>query len=284
MGTKKWILITIIILLFSGCDQTLENRYLAGAEQKVNQTWIDSPLMNSALPFEPYLIQFHGAAQSAPCGFDVLINGDLHSTVSPILELSSENLIYGEVSWTPITHGNFQIEVRTICENIPDSSAFVNIFIQDGDLPTGEAFETSTPSPTSTLTPTNTPTIIPSPTLSPTPRLPFIHVTRDTYCRMGPGYPPLGILAVGEKSEIFAKEQWGNYWYIENPTDPGSSCWIWSAYATPEGPIENLPIYTPYPTYTPTPGLSCSDYTTQYTCEEAGCTWVVGIAQGQCKE
>jgi hypothetical protein len=292
MGSKKWILIiTIIILLFSGCDQTTENRYKVGAEQKVNQTWIDFPLMNSTLPLGSYLIQFHGAVQSAPCGFDVLINDDLHSTVSPILELSDKNLIYGEVSWTPNTHGNFQIEVRTICQNIPDSSAFVNIFIQGDDkvestedIPALEISETKTPFPSATLAPTNTPTVTLSPTLSPTPQRPLVHVTRDTFCRLGPGYPPLGILEVGEKAEIFARDFWTNYWFIENPTDPGVECWIWSAYATPEGSTEGLPIYTPHPTFTPTQELSCSGYTTQGACEEAGCTWVVGMAQGQCKE
>lgn len=348
MGTKKWILITIIILLFSGCDQTTENRYLVGAEKKVNQTWIDSPLMNATLPIEPYLIQFHGAVQSDPCGFDVLINDDLHSTVSPILELSDENLIYGEVSWTPITHGSFQIEVRTICQNVPDSSAFVNIFIQGDDKVElteevqvveactftakvdlncrsgpGDDFESLGFLLLNQTSPivgksgdgsywyvkapdTNERCAVPNSTEfgetagdcsevpeviahTPTPQPPFVHVTKNTYCRLGPGYPYLGVLYVGETSEIFAKDPWGHYWFIENPADTGSGCWIWNGYATPEGPTENLPVFTPHPTYTPTATFTptaapvCSDYNNESDCIEAGCTWVWGMAQG-CRE
>jgi hypothetical protein len=156
---------------------------------------------------------------------------------------------------------------------------------------------TATPSPEPVATMTFTPTTNPTITLTPTPETPRVHVDADTFCRLGPGRPPLGVLYVGQESEILAKDPWGYYWFIVNPEGTGDNCWIWSRYATPEGPLDGLPVYTPHPTYTPTvtltstltptitpSPLSCSDYTTQSSCEEAGCRWVVGMAAGYCTE
>jgi len=158
---------------------------------------------------------------------------------------------------------------------------------------------TNTPSPMPSPTLTLTPTISPTITLTSTPETPRVHVDADTFCRLGPDRPPLGALLVGQESEILAKDPWGYFWYIVNPDGAGENCWIWSRYATPEGPLDSLPVFTPHPTFTatvtvtptntptltltPSP-LSCSDHTTQSACEEAGCSWVVGLAAGYCTD
>ena len=153
--------------------------------------------------------------------------------------------------------------------------------------PVSEATATPSPQPSSTLT--FTPTTSPTITLTPTLETPRVHVDADTFCRLGPGRPPLGVLYVGQEAEILAKDPWGYYWFIVNPDGTGQNCWIWSRYATPEGPLDSLPVYTPHPTLIPTATitpspLTCSDYTTQSACEEAGCQWVVGIAAGYCTD
>jgi hypothetical protein len=75
----------------------------------------------------------------------------------------------------------------------------------------------------------------------------------DTNCRLGPGqvYDIVGGLLVGETGNVVGRYLDGNYWIINNP-DGGGECWLWGYYATLEGPLDNLPYYTPPPTPTPT--------------------------------
>jgi hypothetical protein len=124
--------------------------------------------------------------------------------------------------------------------------------------PTGE--ETPSPSENPTETLTETPSSTPSPTLSPTatltatPEIVRVSVSGDTFCRTGPGiiYEGKGILNTDQESEIIARDPTGTFWYITNP-DASGNCWIGGRYATPEGPTDSLPVYTPPPT--PTPGV-----------------------------
>jgi hypothetical protein len=117
----------------------------------------------------------------------------------------------------------------------------------------------SSPTPSLTLTPTDAAT--------PTPAPPGIHVTGDTFCRFGPGdvYDALGILNTDQESIILAEDPTGSFWFIQNPDNPGENCWVWGNYATPEGPTEQLPVYTPPPTPTPSASISASFV---YVCAE----------------
>ena len=108
--------------------------------------------------------------------------------------------------------------------------------------------ETETPGPTDTPAPTATATPPPTATFTPTPDVLGVHVSNDTFCRLGTGsgYEALGILNIDQSSEILAVDPSGEFWYIANP-DAEGECWIWGEYATPEGPTEALPVYTPPP-------------------------------------
>jgi len=126
---------------------------------------------------------------------------------------------------------------------------------EDTQAPAG----TDTPAPadtaTATLRPTDTPTQPPTATLTPTPEGILVSVTGNTFCRTGPGsvYDSRGIFNTDQQSEILAKDPTGSFWYIVNPDNQAENCWIWGNYATPEGPTDQLPVFTPPPS--PTPGL-----------------------------
>lgn len=114
--------------------------------------------------------------------------------------------------------------------------------------------------PTATVAWTDTPTLTPTLTLTFTPTVPMVSVSVDTNCRTGPGkvYDLVGALTVGKSAEVVARDPTGNYWYIRNPSNPSSFCWIWGQYATVVGNTAGLPVYTPPPTPTPTPDFSVS--------------------------
>jgi hypothetical protein len=113
------------------------------------------------------------------------------------------------------------------------------------------------PTATSTLMLTPTITLTPTVTLTPTPSVPMVSVSVNTNCRYGPGmvYEYLGGLLVGETAVIHGRNQYGNFWYIENPDEPGGYCWISAAYAQVSGDTSQVPVLTPppTPTYTPVP-------------------------------
>ncbi len=121
--------------------------------------------------------------------------------------------------------------------------------------------DTNTPSPvpsaTATQGPTDTATQPPTATLTPTPEAVMVGVTGDTFCRSGPGsvYDQQSILNTDQTAEIVAQDPTGSFWYISDPDGEGE-CWIWGNYATPEGPTDQLPVYTPPPS--PTPSLNFS--------------------------
>ncbi len=127
------------------------------------------------------------------------------------------------------------------------------------------------PSPTPSITPTEppawteTPSLTPTPTATFTPEVPMVSVSVDTNCRTGPGkvYDMVGALSVGKSAEVVARDPTGAYWYIRNPHNPASFCWIWGQYATVSGNVAGLPIYTPPPTPTPAP-----DFTVAYSAFE----------------
>ena len=115
------------------------------------------------------------------------------------------------------------------------------------EAPPPQAASMDTTTPTITHTPTNT--------LTPAPAIPMVSVTVNTNCRFGPGqvYTYLGALLEGETAEIHGVNPDGNFWYIENPDNPGAYCWITAAYAQVTGDTSQVPVLTPPPTPTHTP-------------------------------
>jgi len=102
---------------------------------------------------------------------------------------------------------------------------------------------------------TDTPSLTPTVTDTPAPDVAMIYASANTNCRSGQGtvFQWLTTLEEGDESEAVGIDTAGNYWYIRRPDNPSQFCWLWGKYATPSGPWESLPVYTPIPT--PTPSL-----------------------------
>lgn len=98
----------------------------------------------------------------------------------------------------------------------------------------------ATPSAQATST-SELPTMTASPSFTPEPTgtstVPMISVTVDTNCRTGPGrdYERVGILLVGETTEIIGRDAFGQYWYVRNPDVGPEYCWVSGEYAVISG-------------------------------------------------
>jgi hypothetical protein len=102
---------------------------------------------------------------------------------------------------------------------------------------------------------TSTPTLTPTITLTPTPEGVFLVVSNDTYCRFGGPYSSFKILATvkaGETVKVLARNPENDSYFVQNPYDTSSTCWMYGKYATLSGNTDALPISTMHPTPTPT--------------------------------
>ena len=102
---------------------------------------------------------------------------------------------------------------------------------------------------TITLTPSPMPSATPTATFTPTPSSPMLSVSVNTNCRTGPGklYPRVGALLVGKTVPVIARDPSGQFWYIPNPTHPGTYCWVWGQYAKVVGDLSHIVVFTPIP-------------------------------------
>jgi hypothetical protein len=131
------------------------------------------------------------------------------------------------------------------------SAARMTLEVRGTEMAASQPTETSIPEFTATsepsLTPTHTQTAAP----------PAIQVSVNTNCRSGPdpSFEFLGVLAVGEQSEVVARSEIPNYWYIVNPDKPDEYCWLWGEYATIDADTSSLPVVTPEATPTPYVGF-----------------------------
>ena len=91
----------------------------------------------------------------------------------------------------------------------------------------------------------------------------MVYASANTNCRIGPGTSFAAIYTVneGEEVEAVAQGPFGQYWYIKHPDQPSTICAMWGKYATPSGPYEALPVWTPMPTPTQQQGL---DFTVSF--------------------
>jgi len=146
----------------------------------------------------------------------------------------------------------------------PDETAQIELSVRetmaalDGDVVSDAEDQSGqdpdTPSETSEPDITFTPSLTPTVTDTPAPDVAMIYASANTNCRSGQGtvFQWLVSLQEGDESEAVGIDTSGNYWYIRRPDNPSELCWLWGKYATPSGPWEDLPVYTPQPT--PTPG------------------------------
>lgn len=124
---------------------------------------------------------------------------------------------------------------------------------------------TATAAPTATLEPTATVYVEPTATsentaATPTELTPVtgenvsITLTRNTVCRTGPAtnYPSVVNIPAGQLLNAIGKlENDTDYTYIENPSVPGSYCWVFSEGAAVQGSRANLKVFNPLPTPAP---------------------------------
>jgi hypothetical protein len=122
--------------------------------------------------------------------------------------------------------------------------------LQDLDSTATSAAQTAEPTATQPP-PSATFTITPSPTLE----FVEVEVSVDTNCRLGPNiaFNYVGALLVGERTQVVARTNVPNYYIVDNPDRPGSTCWLWDRYATIYGDPFRLPMLEAPPTPTPSP-------------------------------
>ena len=95
--------------------------------------------------------------------------------------------------------------------------------------------------PTQTLPATNTPP--PSPTS--TPSVPTVFAKDvGVNCRFGPGIAWVAVssLAAGQSSQIVGKNTDGSWWYIVDPFNAGSKCWVAASVTTTGGNLSSVPV------------------------------------------
>ena len=110
----------------------------------------------------------------------------------------------------------------------------------------------ATPSPTF-----STPTLIPIETLLARPTSTFVSVASATprlslaspinqpvNCRYGPStaYSVVGGLEVGGQAEVIGKNIDVTWWYVKNPDDPSTTCWLSADLIAATGNLEALPV------------------------------------------
>lgn len=127
------------------------------------------------------------------------------------------------------------------------------------NMPASQTTETPVSTPAPLLeTPTassSTPTLVPvetlinlelpTATLTSTPNV-FLASPKDqpVNCRFGPGtsYAVIGALIVGRQAEMIGRNSDSTWWYVRNPSDPSTSCWLSAEFVVTEGNVQSLPV------------------------------------------
>jgi len=135
----------------------------------------------------------------------------------------------------------------------------LNLGLSSCNLPTSQTTETnaSTPIPVldtptsgiSSLTPVVTETLLrvelPPITPTSTPSV-FLASAKDqpVNCRFGPGisYAIVGALILGRQAEIIGRNEDSSWWYVRNPSDPSTSCWLSAEFIETVGDVQSLPV------------------------------------------
>lgn len=63
-------------------------------------------------------------------------------------------------------------------------------------------------------------------------------------CRFGPGtsYAVIGALLLGMQAEIIGRNSDSSWWFVRNPSDPSTSCWLSAEFVQTVGNVESLPV------------------------------------------
>jgi hypothetical protein len=105
--------------------------------------------------------------------------------------------------------------------------------ISGSSTPTLVAVETLVNFELPTITPTSTPSV-----LLASPK------DQPVNCRFGPGtsYAIIGALILGRQAEIIGRNPDSTWWYVRNPSDPATSCWLSAEFVVTAGDVQSLPV------------------------------------------
>lgn len=182
-----------------------------------------------------------------------------------ILLMSACNMPTGSSEGTPDLNG-------TVAAQVAIAQAAQTMVAQTLGAGGSVALPTNTnangaAAPQDTLTPTSTPTITLTPTITQTatPEGVFLILSNDTYCRKGgpfSSFPVVVTVKAGVNVEVLSRNPENDSYFVKNPYDANSKCWLYGKYATLGGNSASLPVSTmqatPTPTPTPTPDTNFS--------------------------
>jgi len=105
--------------------------------------------------------------------------------------------------------------------------------ISSSPTPTPVPFETPVNLEVPTITSTSTPSV-------------FLASPRDqpVNCRFGPAtsYAVIGALILGRQAEMIGRNTDSTWWYVRNPSDPSTSCWLSAEFVQTVGDVQSLPV------------------------------------------
>ncbi|MDQ3004892.1 MAG: hypothetical protein M3R47_05850 [Chloroflexota bacterium] len=115
----------------------------------------------------------------------------------------------------------------------------LEIPVTSGSTPTPVSIETLLAIDTATFVP-NTPTSTPS-------NLLVSAKDQPVNCRFGPGtqYGIAGALNLGRQAEMIGRNLDSSWWYVRNPSDPSTLCWLAASVTDTVGNVESLPVVEP---------------------------------------
>ncbi|MDO8754224.1 MAG: hypothetical protein Q7J80_10060 [Anaerolineales bacterium] len=128
----------------------------------------------------------------------------------------------------------------------------ISIFSLGCNISTTAPAPTPIPSPTHWIEPveisppgaTLEPTIIPTATPA---RVTLLVKTQLINCRFGPGtvYQLLNELSEGQSLRAVGRNEASTWWYIQDPGNPGSFCWVSAGVTEPQGETDPLTVIPP---------------------------------------
>jgi hypothetical protein len=128
------------------------------------------------------------------------------------------------------------------------------------DQPTETPLASHTPTLVIPITSASTPTPVPidtllaidfiTSTIAPTSTSTLLLASpkdQPVNCRFGPGtqYAVAGALNPGRQAEIIGKNEDSSWWYVKNPSDPSTLCWLSAGVTDTIGNVESLPVVEP---------------------------------------
>jgi hypothetical protein len=119
---------------------------------------------------------------------------------------------------------------------------------QPTEEPTALLFATNTPLVVAPQTFTPLATASPIPTVAATPSVPVVTPNSvNVNCRSGPdvAYDSVSVLVFGSTTQVVGRSTDSAWWYVQDPSNPSDSCWIFSGVVTVAGPTGGIPVQAP---------------------------------------